>query len=535
MPTVSGATPAPSPPTKNLGRQHPFYSRWEEDERKQRASYLATRRHLAPFLVPHRYEGEKAGVDLRRSRLGYGIGLNRAYTQEILGHIRSANVERNWGSLQKTLGDLMNNDATGDGTSLDNFFGGPVLEWMATSVGGMVLIDTPQPINAPKTRAEEAAAKIRPTFSWVPMSSVLDVGRTRRGFRFVKLIEEVDERDPMDEDQNKLTQRTVLYMLDPATNKIRVVRKDYATQETTEQALDALVDLEGQPMLPLVYAGFGAHPDVPWLGTGLLQGLDDIVIDLFNLLTEIRENYRDVAFSLLTYTGGDHDKVREYLEAGSRFVPLGENEKANLERLHVDSGDVSAGLDLFKVGLENWQVSARRKSAEATQGVADGASGIALQAEFQLDLKPLLVALTQQLDQVQLNAMYLAAQMAGLPPKGAEQITVKRDTAFRLEDEAARISRIVREFKESLPLPAVLTERLVMRWAERSDLFNLDEPVTTMTEDGGETKRKLRDVLEEQAASLADAAQSEQINASAALTALARGAAAEPAPTDVQP
>jgi hypothetical protein len=141
--TVPIPTAATSPNAKAVQRKHPYWPRWEEDERRQRASYLATRRHLTPFLVPHRFEGNLAPKDLRRAGYGYGIGLNQGYLHEVFGHIRSASTEYEYKPLADPEWEALQRDITGAGVSWTNFFEGTVLEWMLSSVGGVVIVDAP--------------------------------------------------------------------------------------------------------------------------------------------------------------------------------------------------------------------------------------------------------------------------------------------------------------------------------------------------------------------------------------------------------
>lgn len=497
--------------------RHPFYSRWEEDERRQRASYLATRRHLVPFLVAHRFEGEgdvARPEKLNRSQFGYGVGLNQAFLGEILGHLRAAPVKRDFGPLTEGEVTLIEDDVTGGGDSIDNFFGHKVLEWMLTSVGGFVILDQTAPATPDakiETKADRAREGVRPLLCWYPMSAVVDVGRSKTGFRWIKLLEERDTREPDGAAGGALTQGTVTYAL----------QSDGATLVTRRDASDVVVgtpipagtfkDLDGRPMLPAVFVRYGEHPDVDWLGSGLLMGLDDIVIDLFNIMSEIREAFRDSAFGIWIYTGSDHEQVISYFKQGSRIIPLGENEKASLKRESGDPAEVDAGLRLMEQGVKNWHMSARRKSQDAAADVSSGASGVALQAEFALDLKPLLIKIAHRLDEVEELALWLIAQSMGATAVTADAVEVERETSFRLEDEAERITRIAGEFLKSLPLPGEVIARLITSWVEKSGLFDLDAEIETVGGDG--TKRTLRDLIAVQADAIGDAKQQETVNA----------------------
>jgi len=478
----------------NPGRQHTSRARWVEDERRLRASYLATRRHLSPFLVVHRFEGNSNPEDLRRASYGYGIQLNSSYLKEILGHIRGTTVKYEWGPLATGTVDTdgtpsggvardLHADATKTGVTLSNFIGGEVLEWMLSSVGGFIVVDAPQG-NGELTKADEQATGKRPFFRFVPWSAVEDMGRSPNGFRYVKFREWVDLRSPEGEDKGE-TVHHILYELDTAgsTNITRLdsdgVSVDRNGNPAPAVALGNLVSPNGEPMLPLIPVKYGTHPDLAFMGTGLLYGLDDIIIDLFNVTSEMREAYRDAAFGLLVHTGADGAEVDNQLRNGTRLVRLGDGDRAKLERLAADSNEVAAGITLIELGVKNWALGAKRQAAEAMSqsGGADSSSGTALSAEFQLDLKPLLVSVCCELDSVETNALYIAAQMAGEAPAGADKLYVKRGTEFRLEDEASRIARIAKDYILSLPLTPEMKVQLAMAWLEGADVIDLTKKV----------------------------------------------------------
>jgi len=518
-------------------RKHPSYKLYSEDEGRQRASYVATRRALAPYLVPHRFEAkeETKGENLPRAKFGYGVGLNKAYLHDIFGHIRSAPTEYWWATLgstedaegvtaapaAETVGYLLWHDATGTGITWPNFYEGEVLEWMLTSVGGFVVVDMPPGEYANLQQA--LAAGQRPVFRFAPMSWVWDYGVDDKGFRFIKLLEAVDDRDPQADVEQGFTYYVLLYkLLEDGTTEVG--RYDMEGEEVDPPVnLGVLVTREGRPTLPLVFAGFGTHPELDFLGSGALMGLDDIVIDLFNLITEVREAYRDIAFGLFAYRGPDFEAMYNQMSDGSRMVDLGSAPESSLERVAADPGEVEAGLRLVDVAVSNWSLAAKRKAADAMADSPDARSGLSLQAEFQLDLKPLLVSITEELDAVESQCMYLAAQLMGQTPEDAMEIGVERDTEFRLEEEASRIARLVLEFMQTLPLPAEAKVQIVMRWLEHSGLMDLDaevelevppetDPLTG--EPQGEATmevRVLREVLEEQARELFNAEQSGQV------------------------
>lgn len=509
-----------------ITRTHPYRSRWLEDEARMRASYLATRRHLAPFLVPHRFEGKevKDVTQLRRAKYGYGIQLNRAYLQEIFGHLRDATVTYTWGPLAtggtsaeptsaaptdgvaKALWD----DFTRDGVSLRNFIDGTVLEWLCSSVGGFIVLDIPSTKTISK--ADEQVVGKRPYGKFVPWSAVEDFGIGPTGFRWMRLRESVDTREP--DGTGSMGDQFVVYRL--TGDGVTVQREDKDGNVVGEPIeLGTLVDVQGNSTLPIVPVKIGDHPDVPALGTGLLFGLDDIVIDLFNVVSEVREGYRDAAFGLLVHTGPDPDSVAQKLADGSRLISLGDSKDAKLERLAAESSEVETGLRLIELGVKNWALSAKRQAAEAMQQqAAEARSGVSLQAEFALDLKPLLVTIAETLDLIEVNVLFLAAQLAGSKVERADTITVTRNTEFRLEDEASRIARIVTEFVDSaLPFPAEARTRLAVRWLEATDLLDLAAKAGAGegTTDG-EAGQTVRDVVERQARDLAEAAQTRVVN-----------------------
>ena len=141
---------------------------------------------------------------------------------------------------------------------------------------------------------------------------------------------------------------------------------------------------------------------------------------------------------------------------------------------------------------------------EATQA----RSGVSIKAEFQLDLVPLMVHVTEVLDQIETNAMFILAQIEGFTPKEANELKVKRETAFQLEQEASRIARIVGEFLTAIPgMPKSLLKQLIMRWASSIDFLDLDQMVKMA--DGSE--RKLRDLIDEEAEEIAEADQTARI------------------------
>lgn len=565
-------------------REHPARTRWLEDEARMRASYLGDRRHLSPFLVPHRFEGKLEGKDLRRAKLGYGVGLNKAYLTEIFGHIRSAPARYNFGPLAKDgaaqpaialvpkagkdakdelttaepeRGHALElwKDITATGVSMRNFFEGEVLEWMASSVGGIIVSDTNKAADSPSvSRADEKAMGERAFVKFVPFSAVLDGGVGPAGFRWIKLAEEFDEREPDDTSNTATPSRCVLYELlaDGSTQMARFDKDGKRIGDAIN--LGVILDSQRRPRLPITPVRYHKHPDLPaFVGTGLLMGLDDIVIDLYNTFSEMREAFRDACFSLFVHRGANDADVYAQFADGSRMIRLGDEEKAELQRLGVDGGEIDAGMQLIELGVRNWVLSAKRQAEQATQR-AQAQSGISLVAEFQLDMKPLLVEVAETLDEIQRDVLFVVAQLFGASADAADAIQVERETSFRLEDEATRITRIIGEFVQSLELPPEVKVQLTMKWVEATGLFDLDAPApkdatvdgtdgTEQVEDGTAatmrtapaTKPKtLRDLIEAQARELAESQQKSAVDAARIQDKPAAGGAVpDPAATDL--
>lgn len=489
--------------------KHPDYGTWSDDEARQRASYIATRRALNPYLVPHRFEDGESGTDLRRSNFGFGIGLNKAYLGDIMGHISSADVKRDWGPLggpdddeqpgapaDGTIGSTLFADATAAGMNWDNFFLGTVQEWMLTSPGGFVLVD--MPVGQFETMDEALRAGHRPFFKFVPMSWVWDYSRTVTGYRWIKLGEIIDERVPDPEGAGRSVGDTgmmgavVLYELEE-DGSTRFSRWTQDGDLLFEVNLGTIVNPQGSPILPLIPVHFGEHPEIDNLGAGLLTGLEDIVIDMYNTVSEAREAARNTTFPIITYRGSEYETAKKQLAGGSVIVNLGDDENAQLERVAADSAEVEALLRLLSISLSAWALAARRKAADAVEDSAQARSGVALQAEFQLDLKPLLVSITNTLNAVEEMSMFVAAQLWGESPEAAFEVSVWRNQAFRLEEEASRISRIVEEFIASIPLSPEIKTQAVMRWLEHSDIFDLDAEA----EGGGTLREKIEEEVRE--------------------------------------
>lgn len=487
-----------------VDQRHRMHATWTDTEARSRASYIATRTALRDFLVPHRFEGDTSPRKLRRSKLGFGLRLNAIWLADIFGHIRSAPASYWWGPLApgdaRTTGEpeggkakWLWQDATMQGKGWTNFMEGRVLEWLLSSPGGFILVDG----------AAEGASGLgdRPRLVFIPWSWVTDVGRDRHGYAYIRAVELVDNLDPRAKGKDRDPQvRHVLFALDGPTTV--VTRYDGKGEQVGEAvAMGEFVDRQDQATLPLIPVGYGEHEDAEWLGAGLLRGLDDIVIDAFNLMSETREGFRDVSFGALVHKGPGGDVIEDALREGSRFFDLGDNANSELSRLAAESSEVSAGMGLVRLTLEVWAMSAKRKVAEAMER-ADPSSGVKLKAEFQLDLAPLLVEVAETLDGIESDVMFMAGQVSGLSADQVRDMGVTRGTEFQLEDEASRIARIMEEGAGAALLglvPAEAKAAAAMAWIEAARLVDLDAEVTLA--DG--STQSLRDYLPDRALELA--------------------------------
>lgn len=512
--------------------RHPARQRWLEDEARMRASFLATRRHLAPFLVPHRFEDNKLNPeDLRRAKYGYGIGLNKAWLGEIIGHVAGAGATYRWGALAKSSAETTKpptmgvaaelwRDATRDGNGWSKFFNGTVLEWMLSSPGGVIVADVPS-VQA-SSNADARAKGKRPFVRFAPWSSVEDLGTGPEGLRWIQFAEVADQRKPGEtRPDNGLAKHHVLYELagDGTSTATRI--DDTGKVVGKPATFGKLLNRRGRPTLPVRRVRFGEHPDLSFLGAGLLLGLDDIVIDLFNLVSEAREGFRDACFGIIQHVGPDGEKVKQQLDDGTRFLSLGDTANAGLTRLASDPAEAATGIEMVAMAVRAWALAARRKAQEAQQAAAAERSGISLVAEFQLDVKPLLVSIAGTLDDTESDVMYLMAQLAGEEGVKPEAVGVTRSTEFRLEDEASRISRIVGEVVRSLDLPAAAIVEITMRWLEASGLVgDLDRQA------GEGATGTVRDQLRQQLEELATAKQQQKVREREGLPDASFGAAA---------
>lgn len=479
-------------------RLHPDWDAWVRAEQKQRASYVATRDELARFLVPHMFEGkETPGEELHRADLGFPVGLNAMWVLSLMGHIRNTQIEREWGPLgtgeatesgRPTGGTakLLYDDVTMSDTSWPSFFDNKVLQWVLTSVGGWIVVDA---------KEDPGAGRRRPALRWFPWSSVENYSWGKHGPRQVKFAEIVDKRDIKADERQKLTRRHVVYELQDDGSTVVGRYDDEGDLVGEEVEMGVLRDFQGHPTLPLVDAGFGSHPRIRHVHQGLLMGLDDIVIDAFNMITEAREGFRDSSFSALAYRGDDAGEVKSHIEKGSMFWPLGADPDADITRVAGDSAPVDAGMNLFDAALKAWALSARRKSVEAMES-AEARSGVSLKAEFQLDERPLLTVIAGEMDDIESKAMLLAAQVddENLDVRTNDDLQdmgATRSTEFNLEEEGSRITRVLQEFRDAFGGPPPSEEaqaEIIMSFLEESDLVDLDAEV----EDGeAETRREL--------------------------------------------
>lgn len=494
-------------------RKHPFYDTWADDEERMRATYHARRRDLAPYLVPHRFESGAEGAagrpqTLDRAELGYGISLNSSYLAEVFGQIRGAEASYHWGPLGGDTDDESGlppigstarslwEDATRENTSWRNFFHRDVLEWMLSSPGSLIVADVP-----PGRRAAQSDdATRRPYVRNVPLSDVWDMGRSPTGIRWVKLVERLDRREP-DSDDNEISENVIIYRLEGGRTLVQRWTMD-GDRIGPEIDMGAITDRQGDPALPVVLNAFGRHPDVRWVGEGLLTGLDDIVIDLFNVVSEMRAGYRDLVVALLTYAGNDAEGVFKAIKAGSRMIDLGDDDNARLERLAADSVEVDAGIAQLEQGIRAWARSAKRKASDFEE-TSQVRSGMSLEAEFQIDLVPLLREVAEQLDNVESSVMHRLAQLddESVGADALQEIGVRRAREFDPEEEASRISRIVDEFRDGWSIvPAEAKAEVVQRWLESARIADLDQEVETA--DGSTVT--LRELVADRAEELAE-------------------------------
>lgn len=483
-----------------VSRKHRNYATILDQETRQRSAYLATREALVPFLVPHRFEGpaEKSPDTLRRSNYGFGVGLNKAYLGDIMGHLRGVATNWTWGPMMGEEGDLSTtsskaptgglakevwDDCTRKGMTWRNFMLRRVLEWLLSSPGGFILVDSPErPVDkegkAVKLDLEQAKEQaLRPYLTWLPWGTVQDYGMGPTGLTYLKLKEAPQKPIPGQDAPTTQQDVYLLYILGPdGSTKVTRLNQEGDTIGTPV-IIPKLLDPQGQPTLPFVPVSYGDSPLGEEFGTGLTGDLADIIIDMFNVYSEAREGFRDAAFGIMIYRGDSGDRVQTFLDGGSRFVDLGDHDYANLERVAGGTEEVDRGLALLDFALKAWTQAAAQK-ARAAQERAQAMSGIALQAEFQLDLAPLLREVAESLDQIETATMQLVGQMGGHSQSQLEQVKVLRDKEFRPEEEASRITRMAGEYRDSgLPSSQEVRARMALAWVKALDQMDLAQEV----------------------------------------------------------
>jgi hypothetical protein len=123
----------------------------------------------------------------------------------------------------------------------------------------------------------------------------------------------------------------------------------------------------------------------------------------------------------LAHTAGSNQRpcseqeAQEQLKSGAMFIDLGAEETADLSRLKIEKGEIESGLALLEMAFKAWQLSATQRATEAQTRAPR--SGTRIQAEFSVDLAPLLKSIVEQLDGIESWIMWTAGQMAGYPPK----------------------------------------------------------------------------------------------------------------------
>lgn len=476
---------------------------------------IATRKACIPFLVPHRTEGGKDSdpFGLRRSAFGYPLQLNASFLDEVLGHLGGAAREYVFGpwvglslaeesqtDLPEGAGDNLRKlwaDATLDGMSWRRFFDETVAEWFLSSPGGFVVCDNAKPMGdlVPPVSDPDSA---RPYVTFAPFSNMLDYRYGTGGFDQVKLLELHDMRDLNDPnlasrqaDGDVRTEFEVLYRLVPAEEGaeiatsstassdgevVAVAERRVLTDDTERQPVkDAvnygtLLDQDGQPTLPLVPVRFKRHPTIPGLGRGFFMGLDDIILDAWNVQNETRAAYRDAMMSIDAIAGAqkeDMQKIAEMLQLNYRMIGIPEN--ASVSKMGNDATEVTVGMELKKEAVKDWATAVKRR-AGLVEGKASQ-SGISLQSEFAIDLNPILKYTAGWLDEIESSTLWVLAQLQGLDADMDTTISVTRNKDFRLEPEGGRIIRTMQEIADAgVELPDIVTERATKRIIETTEI-----------------------------------------------------------------
>lgn len=508
LPAVVGREGAKTPDTK-AARKHPQYEVYADDEERQRATFLATIRAMVPFLIPHTHEGADPG---RRALFGHAPGLNRRLIQQIIGHVRAQETRRSWPPLSvaqdqqitgapqdDTIAALLYSDATADGLSWESFFRGKVFEWLMTSPGGFVLID--RPAGEAESMAEAFEKGLRPSLRFIPFSEVCAFEFGRHGFTRVKLVENEFNADPLfpgtaATGDVESSSTVVVYSLDAEDGHTVFQRYDMEDNQLDSIDLPRFENPQGQPILPLVPVKWGEHAVVAGVGEGLLSGLADLVIDRYNIVNEMRAGSRDMTFAVDFYRGTDYGAVIAQREAGSRIINIGTDPNAELGRIGADPSEVLVTAKQLEVNLEEWLKTVSEKS-DALSDSPQTRSGVAIQAEFQLAMKPILTTAAKELDSIEEQVMYVIAQWQGETPSAAFAVAVETDTEFAMESEAEHVAGVLEAAQRGdLRLPPEMLVAAVLKFAEAApELFgDLDEKL-----DGG---RPRREVIETQARAL---------------------------------
>ena len=489
-------------PKSKAAEVHRDYKALARAEELRWISYIGTAAAMVDEIIPYRREKE-----IRRKLFAYGVPWNTVLVDEKAGHIAGAPTRRDWGPLgsksdKGIVGapegwparDLYA-EATMTGQSYETFWGEIVLRRMLATLGGLILVSMPTPPEGAEIRTLEDAARAgqRPFYSYIPLSDLLNWHYGDRGFTWIKVREESDAAggtpDFQLDGEQRFDHNAVWYWLaDDGVTWFR--RTDFEDNVIDEpRPIGRFEAPDGRAILPLVHVRLGHHNVVPWAGTGILSGLDEIVLRAFNLNAEVHETFRNgTASAPLVYRGTDASHVVEQLDSLSEFLDIGQDPNALLNRLSGDPTEIAAGLELKNDLRRDWESKARANIEKLIREEATPMSGVAIEASHATSQRPLLVAAAKALDAAEEQALYIAAQMTGANPQDAFNVRVETDTTFRLEEEASRIGRIYNDAQDLIPPEAAA--RLGVQMLEAMGNFDMDEEV----EVGGE-KVSLRDVF----------------------------------------
>lgn len=481
-------------------RLHPAHAKVCTIHELRWALYSGRREELFPkYLEAHRLEARDetgaAGVSIYRERLGYAPRLAQGLIADIIGHLGSTKKTFEWGPLDDGGGGKdelptgrakrLYDDVTRDGQDWESFFGCDVLEQILATKGGVLIIDAPpRDARAPALTVEDAQRlSIRPYIKLVDWKDVPDWRWGVRGFEWVKVYETNDTRSLRDTDSTKYTtRRYVTYEFAPDGKACIVSRFDNdGRPEGTPVTLAPIVDTEGAPTLPVIPAIFGRDRKVRPLGRGLLDGLDDIEVDLANQINELRDEVRTIVFGLLAYAGSQGENVEQNLKSNSRFVDLGPEGVLNYV---AATGDVITQLlAVIDRTYAAWRAAVRQKPAELMDSTATR-SGDSFTSEFAVTWKPLLSGIAQQLDDLESNALYIIGQFWGLPSEQAATLSVKRDKGFRLEDEGSFLARSLKDITQATDAaPAKPLARLVVAMMQAFGSVTEDDDVDALVDE----------------------------------------------------